>query len=122
MIVLAVALILAATLRPIGGEPGAGGPGCLGIPCTAGHLVAFALLGVPLALRFATSAVARRSPRRALAMLVLAIWLFAASTELAQGQIEGRDPDVRDWAADMLGAALGLAAGSVGLRWLFDRD
>ena len=123
-IVLAVALILVATLRPNGGgsEGGASGPDCpLGVPCVVGHFVAFALLGVPLAARFATSEAARLSPRRSLAMLALAIWLAAAGTELAQGWVDGRDPDLLDWAADMLGALVGLMAGSAGLRWLLAR-
>ena len=115
---LVVALILLTTLTPNDGE----GEGCLlGVPCLVGHFVAFALLGVPLALRFATSEAARGSPRRALAMLVLAIWLLAAATELAQGWVDGRDPDTLDWVADMLGALVGLIAGSAGLRWLLER-
>ena len=120
---LAVALILVTTLRPNGGDgAGGAGPGCpLGVPCAVGHLVAFALLGVPVALRFATSEAARRSPRRSLAMVVLAIWLLATGTELAQGWVDGRDPDLGDWVADMLGAFAGLIAGSAGLRWLLAR-
>ncbi len=115
---LAAALILLTTLTPSGG----GGGGCLlGVPCLAGHFVAFALLGVPIALRFATSEAARRSPRRALAMVVVAIWLFAAVDELAQDWIDGREPDILDWVADMLGALSGLIAGSAGLRWLLRR-
>ena len=54
-------------------------------------------------------------------MLVLAIWLLAAATELAQGWVDGRDPDALDWVADMLGALVGLIAGSAGLRWLLER-
>lgn len=54
-------------------------------------------------------------------MVVLAIWLFAASDELAQGWVEGRSPELIDWVADMLGAVTGLVAGSAGLRWLLER-
>ena len=123
--------ILVATLTPLDGD----GTGCpLGLPCLAWHFGLFAALGVPIAARFATSEAARRSPRRALAyghsagefvllhawrkMVVLAFWLFAAGGEIAQGWVEGRDPQLFDWVADMAGALTGLLVGSTALRWL----
>ena len=60
---------------------------------------------------------ARQSPRRALAMLLLALWIFAASTEIGQSYID-REPSLADWGADMAGAVVGLFAGSVLLRLL----
>ena len=107
--------ILVATLTPLDGA----GTGCpLGLPCLAWHFGLFAALGVPIAARFATSEAARRSPRRTLGMVVLAFWLFAAGGEIAQGWVEGRDPQLFDWVADMAGALTGLLVGSTALRWL----
>ena len=76
---------------------------------TLGHAVLYALLGVALAVRFAASDVARRSPARALGMIVLAIWILAAGTELAQARVPGRAPELVDWLVDMAGALIGLA-------------
>ena len=113
-------LILVATLTPQDG--GGGGGGCpLGLPCAAAHVMLFAVLGVPVALRYATSEAARRSPVRVLLMVVLAIWLFAALDEMAQGSVDGRDPALEDWVADMAGAILGLMLGSLLLRWWLRR-
>ena len=50
-----------------------------------------------------------------LAMAVLAVWIFAALDELAQGRV-GRSAELSDWFADMLGAMLGIAGGSFALR------
>ena len=106
--------ILIATLAPVGG-----GGGCpLGLPCVAWHFALFAALGAAIAARYATSEAARRSPRRVLGMVVLALWVFAAATELAQGQLDGRDPQLADWVANMAGGLAGLMLGSIGLRWL----
>ena len=118
--VLAIAgYILFATLGP--GSGGAGqlalGRCAFGIPCVVGHFGIFALLGVALAGLFATSRSARQSPRRALAMLLLAIWIFAALTEMAQRYID-REPSLADWSADMAGAVTGLLVGGVLLRLL----
>ncbi len=112
-VLLAGALILVATLLP----PGSGVPGCpFGLPCALWHMLLFALLGVPVALRYATSRAAARSPLRVLVMVVLVLWIFAALTELAQNWIEGREPSLEDWLADMAGALIGLAVGSLLLR------
>jgi VanZ family protein len=50
-------------------------------------------------------------------MLFLAFWIFAATTEIAQGKV-GRAPSLADWAADMAGAITGLVAGGFALRLL----
>ncbi|MYI83016.1 MAG: hypothetical protein F4056_06905 [Chloroflexi bacterium] len=113
------ALILVVTLLP----PGSGVPGCpLGMPCAVWHGLLFALLGVPVALRYATSRAAARSPVRVLLMVILALWIFAALDELAQGWIDGREPSLEDWLADMAGALIGLAVGSVLLRFALRRS
>ncbi len=118
-VLIAGALILAATLLPTGGALS----GCpLGMPCAVWHALLFALLGVPVALRYATSRAATRSPVRVLGMVLLAIWIFAAVTELAQGPIAGREPSLGDWIADMVGALIGLAVGSLLLRLALGRS
>ena len=118
-VLIAVALILVATLLPAG----SGLPGCpLGLPCAVWHMLLFALLGVPVALRYATSQAAARSPVRVLLMVLLALWIFAALDELAQNWIDGREPALEDWFADMAGALIGLALGSVLLRLALRRS
>ena len=112
-IVVTVAAILWLTLTPGGGGDG----GCpLGLPCAAGHFLLFAILGVALTARYAASDAARRSPRRVLLMMVLAVWIFAAADELAQTPIEHRSAELVDWLADMAGAITGMLLGSVILR------
>jgi len=111
---VSVVMIVAFTLTPVALQD----DGCaLGLPCSMGHALAFAVLGVALAGAFVSSAFARRSPRRALAVLLLGIWILAALTELAQGKV-GRDPSLADWAADMTGAIAGLILGGFVLRLL----
>lgn len=118
-VLLVGALILVVTLLPAG----SGLPGCpLGIPCALWHVLLFALLGVPVALRYATSRAAARSPVRVLLMVILALWIFAALDELAQNWIDGREPSLQDWLADMAGALIGLAVGSVLLRLALRRS
>ncbi len=85
---------------------------------TLGHAVLYALLGLALAVRFAASDVARRSPARVLGMIVLAIWIFAAGAELAQARVPGRAPELGDWLADMAGALIGLAVAGPLMRLL----
>lgn len=116
--VIAVALILFATLTP----GAATSEGCLlGIPCVVGHVVTFAVLGVPLAALYATSRAARRRPRAALVALLLVVAAFAAADELVQLRIEGRTADPVDWLADLIGAAGGVVGGSALLRRWFER-
>jgi len=85
------------------------------------HAGLFGLLGVALALWFATSSAVRTAPVRSLAMLVLALWIFAAATELGQLAVEGRDATLGDWIADMLGALTGLFVAPLLLRRLLQR-
>lgn len=102
-VLVTTAIVLGATLAPsdwIGVRPS--------IPDVAWHGVVFAGFGASLALVYATSDAARRSPRRLLVMALLAIWLFAASTELLQERIPGREPELADWVADVAGGALGF--------------
>jgi VanZ family protein len=80
------------------------------------HAGLFALLGASLALWFASSPTSRRAPRRTLLMLVLAIWIFAAADEIAQGWIEGRSASLGDWIADMVGVLIGLMLAPLVLR------
>lgn len=85
------------------------------------HAGLFGLLGVALALWFATSSAVRAAPVRSLAMLVLALWIFAAATELGQLAVEGRNATLGDWIADMLGALAGLFVAPLLLRRLLQR-
>jgi VanZ family protein len=118
-IIASIAVILLTTLTPVGGDPREAGSCFLGLPCAIGHFTLFGALGAAIAGRYAVSAAAARSPRRALAMALLAIWLFAAADELAQTWwVEGRDGEFVDWAADMAGAIVGLALAGPVLRLL----
>lgn len=117
-VILTGALILLVTLTPINII---GGNDFLGIPPTIWHILLFMMLGIPVSLRYATSRAAARSPLRILIMVILAIWLFAGLDELAQQWVTGRNPELSDWFADMGGAALGLALGSLILRFLLAR-
>ena len=102
------AVILVLTLGPWGTGDGDGGEECaFGLPCVLGHFGLFALLGVALAVRFATSEAARRSPARAMLAVLFGLWLFAAVDEIAQGYVD-RDPQLEDWLADMAGALVGF--------------
>jgi VanZ family protein len=85
-----------------------------------GHFLLFIPLGAAAGLWWATSSLSRRSPRRTLLMLILALWVFAAATELAQAYV-GRDTDLGDWVADMAGALTGLFGGSALARWILTR-
>jgi VanZ family protein len=72
------------------------------------HAGMFALLGASLSLWFASSSIVRASPMRVLLMLLLALWVFAAATELGQRAVEGRQASLGDWVSDMLGALVGF--------------
>lgn len=112
-----ILLILALTLTRLGAGPRGApfGVCAFGLPCWLGHFVTFVALGLALAGWFATSAAARRSPRRVLVMLLLALWLFAALDEMAQSLV-GRGTELEDWLLDMAGALVGLFGGSALLR------
>lgn len=72
---------------------------------TYGHLGEYAILGVLLFLA------ARRTPpwtRAALLSLVIAS-AYGVTDELHQFLTPGRTPDPADWAADTVGAAVGIA-------------
>ena len=108
-----MAVILLSTLSSLGaGEGGCG----RGLGCLAAQFSLFTMLGVAIAWRYAASDAARRSPRRVLVMTVLAVWLFAAAGELTQGQLHQQGAELGDWAADMVGALAGIAAGRFLLR------
>ena len=107
------ASVLAITLAP-GGWVGPASS----IPDAAWHGAAFAAFGASLALAYATSGAARRSPRRTLVMALLAIWIVAAGTELLQERIPGREPELADWAASMSGGVLGFLLAGPALRAL----
>jgi VanZ family protein len=115
---LVVIAILVATLSPEGSPTAT----TFGLDHVLGHFLLFMALGAAAAPLFATSKTARRSPRRALVMTLLAFWVFAALTELAQGPVPGREPSLLDWFADMAGAIVGFLGGSAALRWLLDRE
>lgn len=72
------------------------------------HAALFALLGAALSLWFASTDTARGAPRRTLLAMLLAVWLFAAADELAQGFVEGREASLGDWIADMAGFLAGF--------------
>lgn len=119
-----VAAILIATLSPYG-SAGAGGElfrrldrweWSFGLAPVLVHFTLFGAFGVALAARFASSDYARESPRRALLMVLLMLWVFAASTEFAQGWSETREARLGDWLADMTGGLLGFFGGSLILR------
>ncbi len=86
-----------------------------------GHFLMFLVLGGAVALWYATSDLARRSPRRSLLMILLGLWVFAAATELGQGMMAEREPHVEDWFANMAGALTGLFGGSLLWRLILER-
>ncbi len=108
------ALILYATLAPSPPDPA-------GIPDWLAHLALFACIGASAALWYATSDEARRSPRRALLVVLLALWLFGGLTEVAQGATTTRDPSISDLAFDVAGAVGGFIVGGVLWRAVLGR-
>jgi VanZ family protein len=69
------------------------------------HAVEYGALGALLAWPLAGVA-----PRRAFLLAVVLASAYGASDELHQWFVPGRFADVRDWAADTAGGALGAAA------------
>ncbi len=123
-IVLVVAVILVTSLSP-GGSLAAdpvrqsaleGSAVDFGAGRAAGHAALYALLGFAAAARFAVSDFARQAPYRALAMMLLAIWLIAGGSEAAQSYVPGRAPELTDWLLDMGGAIVGLAVAGPVIR------
>jgi VanZ family protein len=70
------------------------------------HAAAFA--GLAVLLLTGLSGWVRPSAALGLAVLV-ALALYAGLDEFSQGFVEFRQPDVRDWVADMLGVLVGMA-------------
>jgi len=108
-VVLQMGLIFAASSIPnLGALPG-------GMPDWFGHGVGYALLGA-LALRaFAGGRLAGVTVRTVAAAALVAV-LYAVTDELHQTMVPGRTADLRDIAADAVGAGLGVAAGWVWRR------
>jgi VanZ family protein len=77
------------------------------------HAVEYGGLGFLLALALLAIGVA---PRRALLVATLGASVYGASDEIHQAFVPNRSADVRDWAADTVGAALGVAAVGISLR------
>ena len=115
-VLVALVTVLSATLAPVGNIKSP-----LGLPAEAWHAILFAALGASLALAYATSDSARRSPRRLLMMSLLAIWLIASTTELLQESVPGRQPQLSDWGADMVGGVLGFLLTGPVIRILLGR-
>ena len=115
-VLVALATVLSATLAPVGNIESP-----LGLPAEAWHAILFAALGASLSLAYATSDSARRSPRRLLMMSLLAIWLIASTTELLQESVPGRQPQLSDWGADMVGGVLGFLCTGPVIRMLLGR-
>jgi VanZ family protein len=125
-IVLMVALILVTSLSPVGSFAAdpirrsalEGSAIDYDVLRAVGHGVLYALLGFAAAVRFAVSDYARRSPSRALAMMLLVIWLLAGGSEAMQSYVPGRAPELTDWLVDMAGAIVGLAVAGPAIRWI----
>src|SRR5205823_7392608 len=107
-------LILYATLTPSPRSPA-------GVPDWLAHLLLFMALGASAALWYATSEIARRSPRWALGMVICTLWLFGGLTELGQNEVPGRDPALSDWIFDVGGAIAGFLGGSAVWRIILAR-
>jgi VanZ family protein len=71
------------------------------------HLAEYAVLGALVARALRAGG---RPPARVFAGALLLGSLYGASDELHQAFVPDRHADVRDWAADTAGAALGAAA------------
>jgi VanZ family protein len=82
-----------------------------------GHFAAYSLLGWLLLRAFAGAAWSGYSGRAG-----LYAWgassVYAMTDEFHQRFVAGRSADVRDWVADVLGAALGVAVTLTVVAWL----
>ena len=76
------------------------------------HAGGYAVLGAFLRLALARV----RPARRALVLAVLLASAYGATDELHQLFVPGRSADVRDWAADVVGATAGAALAAAFLR------
>lgn len=88
------------------------------------HCAAYALMGL-LALRACHGGIA--APRRLPSLAAFAITAgYGLVDEWIQSMVPGRDPSLRDWAADLVGFALALAATSAAMavvgRWGRQRE
>jgi hypothetical protein len=90
--------------------PGSSLPGGYSVQ---GHLAEYAILGVLVLLALADSGPAGRAALIAL----IACSAYGITDEFHQSFVPGRTPDVLDWAADTVGAAIGVSAGLAWLRW-----
>jgi VanZ family protein len=79
------------------------------------HLVEYGALGTLLAAALVAS---EASPGRAALIAATAASLYGATDELHQAFVPNRSCDVRDWAADTLGATLGAVAVALALKWI----
>ncbi|MDT8435529.1 MAG: VanZ family protein [Gemmatimonadota bacterium] len=107
-------LILALTSVPGGAVPGPAVPGLDKIVHGLLYFVLGLLVGRPAA---GPRPADREGPGSAAPpsgwLLVATLAIFAASDELHQRWIPGRDPSLADWAADVIGATAGLLAARV---------
>jgi VanZ family protein len=83
------------------------------------HAAVFAVLSFLLALGI--SGWWKAGPRLYLGVVGL-LTLYATLDELSQGLVSRRYSDWRDWAADVLGAILGVAAFALLERWVTSRS
>jgi len=77
------------------------------------HATEYGALGVLLSLALLASGVA---PRRALLIAAASASVYGATDEVHQAYVPNRSSDVRDWVADTVGGALGVAAVAISLR------
>ncbi|HJU89650.1 MAG TPA: VanZ family protein [Gemmatimonadaceae bacterium] len=85
--------------------------GDVGIPAADKlfHGALYLVLGWLAARATAVAPGSSRGPLQ-VGVLLIAVALFAAGDEWHQRWIPGRSPELRDWAADLFGALLGVAA------------
>jgi VanZ family protein len=54
-------------------------------------------------------------------MALLAIWLLASATELLQDSVPGRQPQLSDWVADVVGGVMGFLLAGPAIRVILRR-